>query len=156
MVSPPGWYPHQDGIPTGMVYSPKMKILTVTSADCVGTIHPAAIKGMELFNAGEYWLAHEELEEAWKEESDTVRELYRAILQTAVIYLHITRANYKGAIKVNGRVQKWITPWPEVCRGIEIGQLRQDLEIVMAEVKRLGPDRLAGFDRSLFKPVRWA
>ena len=133
-----------------------MKTVTVKSSDCVGAIHPAAIKGMELFNAGEYWLAHEELEEAWKEESGAVRELYRAILQTAVIYLHITRANYRGAIKVYGRVQKWITPWPKVCRGIEIGQLRQDLEAVIVEVKRLGPDRLADFDRSLFKPVRWA
>lgn len=132
-----------------------MKALTVTSADCVGTIHPAAIKGMKLFNAGEYWLAHEELEAAWNEESGAVRELYRAILQTAVVYLHITRANYRGAIKVYGRVQKWINPWPDVCRGIEIGQLHRDLEAVMAEVQRLGPDRLAGFDRSLFKPVRW-
>jgi uncharacterized protein len=139
-----------------MVYSPEMKAVTVKSSDCVGDIHPSAIKGMELFNTGEYWLAHEELEAAWKEESGAVRELYRAILQTAVIYLHITRANYRGAIKVYGRVQKWITPWPDVCRGIEIGQLRQDLEIVIAEVKRLGPDRLISFDRSLFKPVRWA
>lgn len=111
---------------------------------------------MELFNAGEYWLAHEELEEAWNEESGAVRELYRAILQTAVVYLHITRGNYRGAIKVYGRVQKWITPWPDVCRGIEIGRLHRDLDTVMAEVKRLGPDRLANFDRSLFKPVRWA
>jgi uncharacterized protein len=132
-----------------------MKALIVQSSDCAGSIHPAAIKGMELFNAGEYWLAHEELEQAWKEETGAVRELYRAILQTAVIYLHITRTNYNGAIKVYGRVQKWITPWPQVCRGIEIGQLRGDLEVVIAEVRRLGPDRLAGFDRSLLKPVRW-
>lgn len=133
-----------------------MTVLTVKSSDCAGEIHPAAIKGMELFNTGEYWLAHEHLEEAWKEETGAVRELYRAILQTAVIYLHITRANYRGAIKVYGRVQKWINPWPDVCRGIEIGQLHQDLDAVMAEVKRLGPDRLAGFDQSLFKAVRWA
>jgi predicted metal-dependent hydrolase len=133
-----------------------MKAVTVKPSDCVGAIHPSAIRGMELFNAGEYWLAHEELEEAWKEESGAVRELYRAILQTAVIYLHITRANYNGVLKVYGRIQKWITPWPDVCRGIEIGQLHQDLDAVMAEVKRLGPDRLAGFDHSLFKPVRWA
>jgi len=110
---------------------------------------------MQLFNAGEYWLAHEELEAAWKEENGAVGELYRAILQTAVVYLHVTRANYNGAIKVYGRVQKWIRPWPDVCRGIEIGQLRQDLEAVITEVRRLGPDRLTGFDRSLLKPVRW-
>lgn len=133
-----------------------MNVLTVKSSDCAGEIHPAAIKGMELFNVGEYWLAHEHLEEAWKEETGAVRELYRAILQTAVIYLHITRVNYRGAIKVYGRVQKWINPWPDVCRGIEIGQLHRDLDTVMTEVKRLGPDRLAEFDQSLFKAVQWA
>ena len=132
-----------------------MKPVFVNPSDCVGTIHPAAIKGMELFNAGEYWLAHEELEQAWKEADGPIAELYRAILQTAVVYLHVTRANYNGAIKVYGRVQKWIRPWPQVCRGIEIGQLRRELDAVIAEVERLGPDRLAGFDRSLLKPVRW-
>ena len=132
-----------------------MSTLTVKPSDCAGAIPPAAIKGMRLFNEGEYWLAHEALEEAWKEESGAVRELYRAILQTAVVYLHVTRNNYNGAIKVYGRVQKWIQPWPEVCRGIEIGQLRRDLDTVIEEVKRLGPDRLTEFDRSLFKPVQW-
>ena len=138
-----------------MLYSRAMYALTVKPSDCTGAIHPAAIKGMELFNAGEYWLAHEALEEAWKDESGAVRELYRAILQTAVAYLHITRGNYNSAIKMYGKVQKWIQPWPDVCRGIEIGQLRRNLDAVIEEVKRLGPDRLAGFDRSLFKPVRW-
>lgn len=132
-----------------------MSTLTVKTSDCDGAIHPAAIKGMQLFNDGEYWLAHEALEEAWNEEDGAVRELYRAILQTAVVYLHITRDNYNGAVKVYGRVQKWIQPWPEVCRRIQIGQLRRDLDVVIAEVKRLGPDQLASFDRSLFKPVRW-
>jgi uncharacterized protein len=138
-----------------VIYSPGMKELFVNPSYCVGQVHPAAVKGMQLFNAGEYWLAHEELEEAWKGENGPVGELYRAILQTAVVYLHVTRANYNGAIKVYGRVQKWIRPWPDVCRGIEVGQLRRDLEAVITEVKRLGPDGLADFDRSLLKPVRW-
>jgi predicted metal-dependent hydrolase len=132
-----------------------MPTLTVKPSDCAGAIHPAAIKGMQLFDQGEYWLAHEALEEAWKEESGPVRELYRAILQAGVVYLHIERDNYIGAIKVYAKVQKWIQPWPDVCRGIEIGALRRDLDIVIAEVRRLGPERLAEFDRSLFKPVRW-
>lgn len=138
-----------------MVYSQTMKALTVKTSDCAGTIHPAAIKGMGLFNDGEYWLAHEALEEAWKDEGGAVRELYRAILQTGVVYLHIERNNYNGAVKTYRKVQKWIQPWPDVCRGIQIGELRRDLEAVIEEVRRLGPDRLVEFDRSLFKPVRW-
>jgi len=132
-----------------------MHTLIVDSSECAGAVHPAAIKGMQLFEAGDYWQAHEELEEAWKDETGPVRELYRAILQTAVVYLHITRGNYEGAVKVYRRVQKWIQPWPDICRGIQIGQLRRDLDTVIEEVKRLGPDRLAGFDRSLLRPVRW-
>lgn len=132
-----------------------MKALTVKTSDCAGAIHPAAIKGMDLFNKGEYWLAHEALEEAWKEESGAVRELYRAILQTGVVYLHIERNNFNGAVKTYQKVQKWIQPWPEVCCGIQIGQLRRELNVVFDELKRLGPDRLAEFDHSLFKPVRW-
>lgn len=110
---------------------------------------------MKLFNTGEYWLAHEHLEQAWIEEHGPIRNLYRGILQTAVVYLHVTRANYRGAIKVNQRVQKWITPWPDVCRGIEVERLRSDLATVIEEVKTLGPDRLTQFERLLFKEVQW-
>jgi hypothetical protein len=128
---------------------------TYKSSDCSGPIHPEAINGMDLFNAGEYWLAHEGLEKAWKEESGPVRDLYRGILQVAVIYLHITHTNYYGAIKVHQRVQKWINPWPTTCRGIEIGRLRRDMETVIGEVRRLGPEQLSDFDYSLLKPIQW-
>ncbi len=110
---------------------------------------------MELFNQGQYWHAHESLEAAWRDEKGRVRELYQGILQVAVVYLHITRANYPGAEKVYGRCLKWINPWPENCRGIAVGKLRRDLEAVMQEVRRLGPKGLDRFDRSLLKPVEY-
>jgi hypothetical protein len=108
-----------------------------------------------LINKGEYFEAHEELEAAWKEETGTIRELYQGILQAAVTYLHITRGNYPGAVKVYGRSMRWLKNWPETCRGIEVGQLRRDMEAVLAEVHNLGENRLAQFDRSLLKPVIW-
>jgi predicted metal-dependent hydrolase len=132
-----------------------MQAFTVTQTDCQGDIHPAAIRGIQLFNRGAYWEAHEELETAWVEENGSVRNLYRAILQTAVIYLHVSRSNFPGALKVYQRVQKWMRPWPPVCRGIEVGGLRRDLQTVMEAVQRLGPGRIDDFDRSLLKQVRW-
>lgn len=122
---------------------------------CDAPLHPQAAEGLRLFNAGEYFEAHEALEDAWNEEKGKVRELYRGILQTAVVYLHITRGNYNGAVKVYGRSQKWMKDWPETCRGIQVGQLRRDAEAVIAEVTRLGLERIAEFDRSLLKPVKW-
>ena len=123
--------------------------------DCQGMLHMKAAEGLELFNSGHYFEAHESLESAWREETGPVRELYRGILQAAVVYLHITRGNYAGAIKVYQRSQRWLIPWPETCRGVEVGQLRRDLEKAITEVKRMGNTQSKEFDLSLLKPVIW-
>jgi rubrerythrin len=122
---------------------------------CQAPLHPQAAEGLRLFNAGEYFEAHEALEDAWNAEQGRVRELYRGILQIAVVYLHITRRNYNGAVKVYGRSQRWVRDWPEVCRGIEVGRLRRDAKTVIDEVLRLGVERMTEFDPSLLKPVIW-
>ncbi len=123
--------------------------------ECHGSLHPQARLGLELFNAGEFFEAHEALETAWRAESGPIRELYRGILQVAVVYLHITRENYEGAVKVHQRSRKWLDPWPETCRGVDLAGLRRSLAAVMDEVTRLGPERLAHFDRALFQPIRF-
>lgn len=110
---------------------------------------------MELFNRGHYFEAHEALEAAWRDESGPVRDLYRGILQVGVVYLHITWKNYLGALKVYQRCQKWLEPWPDTCRGIAVGQLRQDLEAAMAALQELGPQHIAEFDMSLLQPVHY-
>ena len=123
--------------------------------DCDGPLHPRARQGLSLFNQGRYFEAHEELEAAWKDEKGDIRRLYQGILEAGVTYLHITRGNYAGAVKVYGRSMKWLKVWPEICRGVNVGQLRKDLEMVMVEVHRLGEAGLTEFDRSLLKPVVW-
>lgn len=130
-------------------------LMTISSNDCSAVLHPQAAEGLRLFNAGEYFEAHEALEIAWNEERGPVRDLYRGILQVAVTYLHITRGNYNGAVKVYGRSQKWLKEWPEVCRGIEVETLRRDAESVMQAVMQLGAERIEEFDRRLLRPVRW-
>jgi hypothetical protein len=123
--------------------------------DCEDALHLRAEDGLRLFAEGQYFEAHEALELAWREETGAVRGLYRGILQAAVVYLHVRRGNYAGAVKVYGRCMKWLRLWPETCRGVEVERLRQDLVKVMDEVKRLGPQRLSEFDLSLLKPVFW-
>jgi hypothetical protein len=123
--------------------------------ECSGRLHPNAIKGLQLFNQGRFFEAHEELETAWRGETGAIRDLYRGMLQIAVIYLHIQRGNYSGAIKVHDRCRKWIQPWPVICKGIRVEKMRRDLEAVIKEIQRLGTDRIFEFDPSLFSPVEW-
>lgn len=123
--------------------------------DCEGELHPRAREGILLLNAGKYFEAHEELEAAWRAEKGEIRQLYQGILEAAVTYLHITRKNYPGAVKVYGRSMRWLKKWPAFCRGVDVEQLRHDLDAAIAEVHRLGDGRLNEFDRSLLKPVLW-
>jgi len=124
-------------------------------SDCTGTLHPQAREGLHLFNEGKYFEAHEALEDAWNAEDGNAKNLYRGVLQVAVTYLHITRGNYSGALKVHERSRKWLDGLPDVCKGIHIRELRLDAEQVMVEMQRLGPEKIKEFDRGLFKHVKW-
>lgn len=123
---------------------------------CQEPLSKKAIQGLKLFNAGEYFEAHEELELAWNEDAGPGRELYQAILQVAVAYLQIERGNYAGAKKMFLRMRQWLDPLPDTCRGVDVGRLREDVEAAHQEMERLGPRNLEAFDRRVFKPVEYA
>ena len=122
---------------------------------CDGALHPKAIEGLKLFNEKKFFEAHEELEDAWRNETGKIRNLYQGILQVAVTYLHVTRRNFNGAVKVYERSTRWLNGYPDVCRVIYVGKLRRDAETTIKKLKSLGAENIAKFDMSLFLPVVW-
>lgn len=69
------------------------------------------------------------------------------------MYLQIERGNYLGMAKMYERCKKWLRPWPPVCRGVDVVQLRTDVEAAMATARQLGPGRLGEFDMGMLKAV---
>jgi uncharacterized protein len=124
------------------------------SPPCQGRLAEKAIEGIAAFNAGDYFEAHELLEEAWQEEKDEIRDLYRGILQIAVCYFHLLNHNYAGAHKLYARSLKWLTKWQPSCRGVRVAELLQDAENVIQTLSRLGPEKISEFDKNLLKPIR--
>ncbi|MEM7801572.1 MAG: DUF309 domain-containing protein [Chloroflexota bacterium] len=122
---------------------------------CEEALSDYALKGLELFNVGEYFECHEELEHAWNEDMGAGRDLYRGILQVAVAYLQIERGNYNGAVKMMLRVKQWLDPMPDICRTINVGKLRREANLVHETILELGRDKIGEFDRSLFRPVEY-
>jgi len=124
--------------------------------DCHGPLPPHAKEGLHFFNAGKYFECHEALELAWLAETGPIRDLYRGILQAAVVYLHMRHGNYIGATRVYERCIKLLNNWPETCRGVNVGKLRADLSHAAEAWKRLGPTKVNEIDWSLLKPVEWS
>src|SRR2546427_12017370 len=61
------------------------------------------IRARELFNAGDYWAAHEALETVWRSIiSDDAASVWQGLIQAAAALLHLQRGNRHG-VAVGGR-----------------------------------------------------
>lgn len=120
---------------------------------CSEGISSKALEGIRLFNEGEYFEAHELLEEAWNEDPSAGSDVYRAILQISVAYYQVTRKNFNGALKIFLRARQWIDPLPDECRGIQIGKLRSEADEVYKHMLEIGKANISEFDRSMLKPI---
>ena len=123
--------------------------------DCQEELPEAAVRGLEYFNAGDYFEAHEFLEAAWRAEAGPLRNLYRGVLQVAVAYYHVQHHNYAGALKLIARLRKWLEPFPVRCQGINLARLHEDINRVEVELLRLGPERIGHFDSAFFRPIEY-
>lgn len=120
---------------------------------CAEPLSAPAREGIERFNRGEYYKAHDALEEAWVQDQGAGRDLYRGILQVGIAYYQIEQGNYRGAVKMLLRVRQWIEPLPDVCRGVDVARLRADVEAVHAALLALGPGQIGVFDRAAFGKI---
>ncbi len=128
------------------------RIKNAQSFNCQAPLPPDVIKGLELFNSGRFFEAHEELERAWRAEKGPIRELFRGILQVGVGYYHIQRGNYRGALKMFKRCRQWLAPFPDECCGINLKQLRHDYEHVENLLLEGKPVHPTAFE---FQPVHY-
>jgi len=125
-------------------------VSTPSKAD---TLHPEALKGIELFNLGEYYKAHDPLELAWMKTRSPERDLYQGILQIGLAYYQISRGNYRGALKMFKRGQRNLDPLGKSQSGVDIAKLREDARTVEKALRLLGPNKISELDMGLIKEV---
>jgi len=122
---------------------------------CRASLSAKAITGIEQFNQEEYFQAHEYLEQAWIEDDSEGRDLYRALVQAAVVCYQIERGNYMGARKMFLRLRQWLAWLPDECRGIDIEKLRMDIDRTQMAFLAIGPESLIDFDRNAFPKITY-
>src|SRR5207247_10171105 len=76
--------------------------------------------GMEHFNAGRYFPAHEAWETAWKQARDTDdAEFYKGLSQLGAGYVHLLRGNAHGAMTLLRRAPGRSTRSPKGHRAVD-------------------------------------
>jgi predicted metal-dependent hydrolase len=125
------------------------------AAACQEPLPDLARRGLALFNQGEYYKCHDDLEEAWRQDEGDGRILYQGILQTGIALYQIERGNYRGAVKMLLRLRQWLDPLPDTCRGVDVAGVRKMVTAVHEAVQSLGPEQIDQFDWSLVQPIQY-
>jgi len=87
----------------------------------------ALLEGVRLFNDGEFFLAHEVLEDAWRSGPAADKQLLQGLVQIAVAFHHHSTGNRVGALSVLKKAQQNLKRAPTNFYGIEVGSLLADL-----------------------------
>ena len=93
-------------------------------------------KGVELFNAGLYWEAHEAWEQAWTPDRHSPdRGFYKGLIQVAAGWLHYCRGNGRGAISKWRSGAAYLRPYLPRHRGLDLASLVVLVEAALADLE---------------------
>jgi predicted metal-dependent hydrolase len=86
-------------------------------------------RGVELFNAGRYWEAHEAWEEAWTpDRHGPDRGFYKGLIQVAAGCLHYGRRNRRGTVNKWRSGADYLRPYLPCHHGVELARLVERID----------------------------
>jgi predicted metal-dependent hydrolase len=93
-------------------------------------------RGVQLFNAGLYWEAHEAWEEAWTpDRRGPDRGFYKGLIQVAAGCLHYKRRNRRGALNKWRSGIGYLRPYLPRHHGVELAPLVERVAGLLAAVE---------------------
>ena len=85
---------------------------------------PTFQRGLELFNAREYFDAHEVWEDIWRAAPVEEKKFLQGLIQVAVALHHHGRGNLEGARSLLGRAQRNLSEYPDTYSGVNLAAVR--------------------------------
>jgi len=79
--------------------------------------------GIDLFNRGEFFDAHEVLEGVWRGAPGDEKKFLQGLIQAAVAFHHHSTGNHVGARSLLARSARNLTGYPENFAGIKLASL---------------------------------
>lgn len=97
------------------------------------------LEGIRLFNAREFFEAHEAWEDAWHMAYGLKHQYYQGIIQCAVALEHYRRSNARGVVSLHRSYRRRLAPVPERFMGLDVRRLLEEMERALAPVIALDP-----------------
>jgi predicted metal-dependent hydrolase len=90
--------------------------------------------GLELIRTGEFFAAHEELEDAWRAAEPAERDFLQGLVHVAVAWYQAGRGNRVGCERQLEKARRRLAPYSPSHRGVDLAALLPQLEAAAARV----------------------
>jgi predicted metal-dependent hydrolase len=109
-------------------YRPKrFALLSMSEAN-----HQHYLEGIRLFNAGEFWHAHEQWEICWLDSVEPESLFYKGIIQAAAALVHWKKQNPRGLHRNWEKSRPKLAALPAQMKGIDLRALIADMDRFVA------------------------
>ena len=126
----------------------------ITEDDLVGLSAAELLQlGVELFNEGRFFEAHEAWEAVWLEAEQPLRAFYQGLIQVAAAFVHLGRNEYPGTVKLLAEGTRKLEAYAGSFMGIDLAALVAGAKAARQRVVALGERRLGEFDAGLLPRI---
>jgi len=96
-------------------------------------------RGLELIRAGEYFAAHEVLEDAWRAAEEPERDFFQGLVHVAVAWYQAGRGNEVGCERQLEKALRRLGPYVPSHRGLDVEALVGSVEAARGRFPNLPP-----------------
>ena len=101
---------------------------------------PRYLLGVEHFNRGEYFEAHEAWEDVWLDGDPVDRRFYQSLIQAAVALYHWGNRNRTGARRLFAAGREKARPYHPVYLGLDVEAFWSQVEAALTGALSDGPE----------------
>ena len=84
--------------------------------------------GLDLIRRGEYFEAHEELEEAWRAAEPAEKDFFQGLVHVTVAWHHARRGNRPGCERQLAKARRRLTPFAPLHRGVDVDRVLRSVD----------------------------
>jgi predicted metal-dependent hydrolase len=84
--------------------------------------------GLEQIRRGEYFEAHESLEDAWRAADPSEKDFFQGLVHVAVAWHHAGRGNRPGCERQLEKARRRLTPFTPEHRGVDVAGFLASVE----------------------------
>jgi predicted metal-dependent hydrolase len=112
------------------------------------------LAGVQLFNAHDFFEAHEVWEDLWAASHGLERRFYQGLIQAAVGLCHYGNGNLNGAVKLYRTSRGYMEGCPSPFLGLDTSAFWRQMEACYQPLLGGAPDSAVRPDPALFPEIR--